>query len=151
MDAYDHTQKGILHWLVAGTGAVCLASASAAINAPAASWIVALLVAVGGLFLLLAPCFARLRVRDTGDALEIAFGPWRLFKRRVRYDEIVSADIGRSTLVDGWGIHRIPGRGWIWNIHGFRCVRLEFRDGSVLRVGTDEPEQLETLVRTRIG
>ena len=64
----------------------------------------------------------------------------------MRYDQIADVQIGRSTLIDGWGIHRTPGRGWIWNIHGFRCVELDLHDGSRLRIGTDEPE-LEQLQR----
>jgi hypothetical protein len=148
MNGYDHTQKGIVHWLVFVTGLFCLWTAATAVESMEHWWV--LLIAVA-LFFGLTPCFAHLRVRDLGDELEIAFGPVRAFKRTVRYDQVTDVAIGRSTLIDGWGIHRTPGRGWIWNIHGFRCVELDLRDGSRLRIGTDEPERLDAYLRTRIG
>ena len=147
MSGYDHTQKGIVHWLVFGTGLFSLWAAYGAISADSLGWLVLIAVAV---FFLLTPCFAHLRVRDIGDELEIAFGPWRVFKRTVAYHQIADVAIARGTLIDGWGIHRHPVRGWIWTIHGFRRVQLDLHDGSKLRIGTDEPEALETYLRTRL-
>ena len=148
MTAYDHTQTGVLHWLVAATGLVCAFAASGATSAAAHGWLLFLpaLVLLG-----LAPCFAHLRVRGTDTALEIACGPISVFKKSVRYDEVEAADIARSTLIDGWGIHRTPGRGWIWNVHGFRCVELQLSDDRRLRIGTDDPEGLEAFLRSRIA
>ena len=147
MSGYDHTQKGVLHWLVAGVGLVCVFAAIAGTASLEHGW---LLIPPVAIFFGLAPCFAHLRVRDVGDALEITFGPLRVFRKTLRYDQIRSADIGRSTLIDGWGIHRTPGRGWIWNVHGFRCVEVGLWNGSTFRIGTDEPEALETYLRTRV-
>jgi hypothetical protein len=148
MTAYDHTQKGVLHWLVAATGLVCGIAAAGATSAAEHGWLLLLPTAV---LLSLAPCFAHLRVRGTDTALKIAFGPISVFRKSVRYDEIEAADIARSTLVDGWGIHRTPGRGWIWNVHGFRCVELQLSDARRLRIGTDDPEGLKTFLRSRIA
>jgi len=147
MTTYDHTQQGMIHWIVAGSGLACLAlGASGDISAEGA-WIP---LVIAALFGFVAPCFAHLRVRDAGGALEIAFGPVRVFKKTVRYEAIRSANVGRSALIDGWGIHWVPGRGWIWNLHGFRCVELGLQDGSKLRIGTDDPAGLETFIRSRI-
>jgi hypothetical protein len=49
----------------------------------------------------------------------------------------------------GWGIRLIPG-GWMWNITGNQAVELKLKSGRLLRIGTDEPEALETAIRTRI-
>jgi len=148
MNDYDHTQHGKLHWLVGGVGLVCLFPAITGTASHEFGWILFVAVAIFGL---LAACFAHLRVHDAGDALQITFGPLHVFRRKVHYDQIRTAEIVRSTLIDGWGIHRTPGRGWIWNIGGFRCVELELRGGSKLRIGTDEPERLETFIRSRIA
>lgn len=149
MGGYDHTQRGILHWLLGSLALLFLAVAPGAYEDEAIAGLVlaGMGVLVGGL----APCFAYLRVCDRGPNLEIAFGPWRAFRTRIAYDEIVSVAVGRSALIDGWGIHRIPGRGWTWNIHGFSAVELRLRGGKRLRIGTDDPAGLAAFLTARAG
>ena len=146
---YDHTQKGLLHGLLIALAVLFVAMAPTAhAEEP---WAGALLVGMAILFIALAACFAHLRVRDAGDTLEVAFGPLHVFRRRVRYDEIVSAREGRSILLDGWGIHFVPGRGWTWNIHGFAAVELELTRGRRLRIGTDDGARLVAHLKARAG
>lgn len=40
--------------------------------------------------------------------------------------------------------------GWFWNIWGRDCVVLHLDQGT-LRIGTDDPENLEAFLRQRIG
>ena len=145
---YDHTQRGWLHWLLVALAALFACSAIAVREEGPAPW---LLAAVTAVMAVLAFCFAHLNVRDTGSELEIGFGPLRVFRRRVRYAEIATAEPGRSALIDGWGIHWTPGRGWTWNIRGFGCAELTLRDGRTLRIGTDEPDKLAAFVRSRVA
>ena len=149
MGGYDHTQRGVLHWLLGGLAVLFLALAPTAYEDEAVAGLILTGVALllGGL----APCFAHLRVRDRGADLEIGFGPWRVFRTQVPYDEILSAAPGRSALIDGWGIHLIPGRGWTWNIHGFAAVELRLRGGKRLRIGTDDREGLAAFLAARAG
>jgi hypothetical protein len=146
---YDHTQKGVLHWALLVPSAFLLYGAGYAFQDgdPIAWLLLGAAFATGAL----APCFAHLRVRDAGDALEIAFGPLALFRRRVPYAEIVTAQEGRSRLIDGWGIHFVPRRGWTWNIHGFAAVELELTRGRRLRVGTDDGAGLVAHLHSRAG
>ncbi len=145
---YTRTQRGIFHWLLILAG-IAIAVPAVVISDENPLVLVALLVPA--LFLLISACFARLTVRDDGDALEIAFGPLELFRRRVPYADIETATRDRSILLEGWGIHYIPGRGgWIWNIHGFDCVRLSLRGGKLLRVGTGDPDGLAAFVQSRL-
>jgi len=102
------------------------------------------------LFVLLALSFATLTVRDCGARLALRFGPLPLFRRSVPYASVRGVRVARSDLVDGWGIHWLPGRGWIWNIHGRDCVGLDL-EGGRLRIGTSDPEGLAALVAARIG
>lgn len=145
--AYDHVQRGIFHrvLLVLGLG---LVGWSLLAGDPAVG---VLLVAVGLVLVLAAASFAWLRVRDAGEHLLVQFGPLPLFRRRVRYDEIEGVETGRSTVIDGWGIHVVPGRGPIWNIHGFDVVRLRLRGGRRLRIGTDDPHGLAAWIEARTG
>jgi hypothetical protein len=57
------------------------------------------------MMLVLAASFHYLAVEDEGDCLSITFGPIQLFRRAIRYADIVSVETGRTTIVDGWGIH----------------------------------------------
>ena len=104
-----------------------------------------------GLFMLvLAASFHHLTVEDQADQLLISFGPIPLFRRTIQYDDIISAEIGRTTILDGWGIHMSLRGGWVWNLWGRDCVVLQLRQG-ILRVGTDDAANLATFLHQKIG
>ena len=92
--------------------------------------------------LVLAASFHHLSVMDHGDVLAIRFGPVPLFRRIVRYTDIEKVEVGRTTLLDGWGIHMSIRGGWVWNLWGRDCVVVHFRNGGTLRIGTDDSEKL---------
>jgi hypothetical protein len=56
----------------------------------------------------------------------------------------------RSSWIDGWGIHYIPGRGMTYNLWGFDCVEIDM-NGRTVRVGTDDPEGLTDFLKGRIA
>lgn len=92
----------------------------------------------------------RLTVVDEGDDLLVQFGPVPLFSTRVQYQSVQTFQATRSRVIDGWGIHYIPGRGWTWSLWGFDCVDV-IQDKSTLRIGTDDSENLEAFLKTRIS
>ena len=145
---YDHKQSGwlhyLLHFLVLPAAAFGLTHQE---EDPLAAVLFYVLAAV---FELIAVSFAHLRVRDRGDHLRVSFGPLPLFRKRIPYDRITRVDEARSSLLDGWGIHWVPGRGWTWNIRGFDCVELEV-NGKRMRIGTDDRAGLADFVRERAG
>jgi len=73
-----------------------------------------------------------------------------LFRRTIRYDDIISAEIGRTTILDGWSIHMSLRGGWVWNLWGRDCVVLQLRKG-ILGVGTDDAENLADFLNQKIG
>ena len=81
--------------------------------------------------------FSFMVVRDEGTHLAINFGPIPLIRRRIAYAEITSVEPGRSSLIDGWGDHWLPGRGRIYNLWGFDCVKLQMGK-KTLRIGSDD-------------
>ena len=93
-------------------------------------------------------CFQHLTVADEGDWLAIRFGPWPLFKKRIRYEDIREVEVGRTTILDGWGIHMSLRGGWVWNIWGRDCVVIRQQRG-VTRVGTDDAEGLAKFLKSR--
>jgi len=99
---------------------------------------------------LLGRALGYLAVVAEGDHLAIRFGPLPLFRKRIRYDDIREVKTGRTTLLDGWGIHWNPWGGWVWNIWGRDCVVIRLNKG-VFRVGTDDPRGLAEFLKGRIS
>ncbi|MFP6614260.1 MAG: hypothetical protein VB875_08505 [Pirellulales bacterium] len=108
------------------------------------------MVAVASIVFFFSLCLGRLIVRDDGDALLVRFGPIPLIRKRIRYADISEAERSRSRLIDGWGVHYVPGRGWTYNLWGFDCVELRLGDRR-LRIGTDEPDALLEFLKQKIA
>jgi len=146
MNDYSHTQKAPLCLILYG---LTLASFVVAwvIGSDPASFTA---LAVGLVTALVASAFHHLSVIDQGDVLAIRFGPVPLFCRTVRYADIEKVEVGRTLLLDGWGIHYSIRGGWVWNIWGRDCVVVHRKKGSVLRIGTDDAENLVRFLEGKI-
>jgi hypothetical protein len=143
---YDHTQKAPWYLLLFAFAALFFTVAWVARAEPIAP---ALLLVAGLLMATLGYSFRELTVRDEDDRLAISFGPLPLFQRRIRYDDMTGVDLGRTPIMDGWGIHWKPWGGWIWSLASGPCVIIRRRRG-VIRVGTDDAERLAEFLRSRI-
>ncbi len=150
MDAdlnYRHVQRAPLCLLVYASAVIFIGGAWFLRGEPALCWpfvgAAAALFIVGGGFHYLA-------VVGESDGLSIRFGPLPLFRRKVMYADIHRAETGRTTLLDGWGIHYSSRNGWLWNIWGRECVALYLQNG-VLRVGSDDAERLADHIRPRLS
>ncbi len=82
--------------------------------------------------------------------LALRFGPLPVLRKTFRYADITGVEIGRTSVIDGWGIHYMPGRGWTYNLWGFNCVKLAL-GRKIVRVGTDDAEGLAKVIREKIG
>ena len=145
---YTHTQKAPLCLLIYALAVAFLAVGYFVQDTPPIQW---LFPPIGVAMLLLAASIHHLTVEDRGDVLAIRFGPVHLFRRTVRYADIGSVEIGRTLLLDGWGIHYSIRGGWVWNLWGRTCVVVHFRDGGTLRIGTDDADNLVAFLRSRVG
>ena len=66
--------------------------------------------------------------------------------------EITRAEITRTNLLEGWGIHWTIWHGWLWNVGGFQAVEICKTDGSSVTLGTDDPQGLlDAIERFRRG
>lgn len=143
---YHHTQRGPLGRMLL-TMAISFAIAAGLCwhTPPLGPLFLFLAVLLG----LLSAMFWNLTVSDGGDALIVRFGPLPLFGTRIDYSTITAVETGRSSFIDGWGIHWIPGRGWTFNLWGWDCVILH-QGRTTLRIGTDDPEGLATHIQSRL-
>src|SRR5437764_6474740 len=145
---YDHTQRGYFHWLFYALALFQGAMAILLWHEPP-EFVHWLLGGVALLFFMLALAFQHLRVYDGGDRLEMRFGPLPLLRGQIRYDSITAVEPGKSSVIDGWGIHWILGRGWRYNLWGFDCVVVR-QDKKTIRVGTDDVDGLLAFLRTKV-
>lgn len=144
---YEHTQHAPLHLLLHLVAIAMVVSTCVMFGQEPG--LALILAPTAMLFFLLGLMFAHLNVRDEGDWLAVRFGPLRLFGTRVQYSDITSVKRGRSALIDGFGIHCMPGRGWTFNLWGFECVEL-IVNGRKLRIGTDDSENLAAFLKSRM-
>jgi len=146
-NAYRHSQEGQWSLILLAFGSVSLVTAWFARQEPVDLVICPL---VGVLMLVLAASFHHLTVADEGDHLAIQFGPLPLARKTIRYDDIRDVELGRTLLLDGWGIHMSIRGGWVWNIWGMDCVVIHLKRG-VVRVGTDDASNLAEFLKSKIG
>lgn len=146
-DSYRHTQSSPLYIVIYSMAILFFVLVGVLRDETAIQWV---FPPVGVLMLCLAGSFHHLKVEDQGDQLSIRFGPLPLFSRSVKYENIVSVKKGRTTILDGWGIHLSVGGGWVWNLWGRDCVVIQLRQG-LLKLGTDDAEQLAEFLKDRIS
>jgi len=144
---YSHTQQAPLCLLVYALAAVFLTLGYFVQDAPPIPW---LFPPIGLLMLVVAASFHHLTVQDQGDILSVRFGPVRLFRKTINYTDIASVEVGRTLLLDGWGIHMSIRGGWVWNLWGRSCVVVRYKNGGTLRIGTDDAENLIEFLERKI-
>ena len=144
--AYSHTQAAPLCLIVYGSSIALFVAAWQVRSQPVAATV---LVGVGLLTAALGLAFHHLTVRDEGDRLAIRFGPLPLFRTSIRYADIQEVEVGRTLILEGWGIHLSPRGGWVWNLWGRDCVVIHRRKGF-LRLGTDDALNLFRFLEGKI-
>jgi hypothetical protein len=135
---YNHTQRGQFHKIFLIVAAIMLVGS---LIARADVQVVWLLLGITAVFIICAMLFGSLTVRGEGDRLVLRYGPVPLLRKSIRYAGIRAATPAKSKVIDGWGIHYVPGRGWTYNIWGYDCVELTIGK-SIVRIGTDDVDGL---------
>ena len=146
---YYHRQHGPLCLLVYATAALLAGVAWYCRHEPPQPFLTWILSGSAMLVFLFAASFHHLTVADEIDRLRIRFGPIPLFQRAVLYEDIVGVEVGRTSFLDGWGIHMSLSGGWVMNLWGRDCVVLKLKKGT-LRVGTDDAENLTAFIKSRL-
>jgi len=144
---YSHTQESPLYLMMFGSSIPFFVLAWIAREQPV---VLAVMIVAAVLLVLVGLAFHHLTVEDEGDRLAIRFGPLPFLETSIRYADIKGVEVGHTTILDGWGIHRSPRHGWLWNLWGRDCVVIH-RQRGVLRVGSDETEDLAEFLRGKMA
>ena len=144
---YEHVQRSPIHLLLYILTAFMFVFAWQ-IRSDVAPSIVVLIVAL--IMFVVTLSFQTLTVSDRdGEHLDVRYGPLNLFGTKLNYREITKVEQGQTSLIDGWGIHFIPFRGWTINLWGFECAKI-WHSNRVIRIGTDDSENLIRFLRERM-
>ncbi|MCZ7643979.1 MAG: hypothetical protein M5U26_01635 [Planctomycetota bacterium] len=144
-NAYRHTQAGTVIRCTVFAPAIAMLAAAPFVAQPAATILTATGLLLGAVGLL----FHQLRVEVQPDAVELALGPG-LLRKRIEFREVRAARAVRNHWLMGWGIRWI-GKGWMWNVSGLDAVELEYANGRVFRIGTDDAANLLAAIQAARG
>ena len=140
---YEHVQVG---WVILGS--LLLPIPILTIVAAAAGTKLPLLV-LAALLLLSAAMFGTLKVRVDESALSLRFG-MGVIRRRFDLSNLQSFAEVENPWYYGWGIRFFPG-GTLYNVSGLNAVELALKDGSRVRIGTDESAKLYLVLESILG
>lgn len=93
-----------------------------------------------GILTIVAIVFSSMTIEVNESEVSWFFG-FGFFKKQLLLEEISSCKKVRNPLWMGLGIHSF-GTGWIYNVSGLLGVEIELGGGSLLRLGTDQPNYL---------
>lgn len=135
---YQHTQAATTILVSIGVMYMILLGLSAVVHYLTVSTAILLVVAL---------IFRSLTIEISESDLAWYFGfGWP--RKRVPLSEIASVEPIQISFWNGWGIHYTP-HGWLYNVSGYGAVAITLRNGKRFCLGTDEPEELATELRTR--
>ena len=139
LPTYQHTQRGPWSFVLL---AVVASNLTLAVrlwgNEPAwASW---LFLSVALLMTFMTLCFQSLTTTVSETSLRVHFGPIPLLEKRFCWKRLFRSP-RKNSLLDGWGVHWTPGKGWIYNMWVFDCLAINLGTRH-FRVGTNDPDQV---------
>ena len=150
MTTYTHTQISYLVLII--TLAVLVLFAWAYITARAEppsvdSGTNFAVTSIMALILFILASFTTLTTSIDKNCFRIKFG-YGIFVKTFPLKEMASVQAVKNRWYYGWGI-----RVWFWpymwifNISGFDAVEIIMKNRKIYRIGTDEPEKLETVIK----
>lgn len=99
------------------------------------------------LVVLILTSFTALSVSINESYIRLKFG-YGIFRKKFSAREIVSVAQVKNHWYYGWGIRLwFWPKMWIYNVSGFDAVEIRMKNGKIYRIGTDEPEKLETAIK----
>jgi hypothetical protein len=107
--------------------------------------VVAMFVVIAGVTV----WFSWLRVAVEDATLSAAFGPGRP-RKSVDLSDVVSAVPVRNQWYQGWGVRKISG-GWMYNVWGLDAVEFTTTSGEIVRIGTNDRDNLLASIRVFTG
>ncbi len=143
---YSHTQTGwvTIIGLVGALVAIGVTAQELGPDSPGRPFVTATMF----LFVLMIPLMGWLTVTVDEEAVTAKFGVG-LVRKKIKIKDIQNVTRVRNKWWYGWGMRMGPG-GWMYNVSGLDAVDIEMKNGGKFRIGTDEPEELEQVLRQKM-
>lgn len=139
MTSYRHSQIGyVIIYSMSAMALIAFVFGMTALNVSAGLALVFILAAVMAIFY-------KLTIEIDDVYLRAKFGPG-LTLRRIKLANIASCEPIRIRWTYGWGIHLTP-YGWLYNVSGWDAVAITLRNGRLVSLGTDQPNELCEAIR----
>lgn len=84
--------------------------------------------------------FFRLKTVINNEYITISFG-LGLIRKKIKLESIASVEILKTSIFFGWGI-RIMNDGTLYNVSGRDAVKIKFKDGTAVAIGTNDVKNL---------
>ena len=139
---YKHRQIGVVIVVVLGLAALICLILSPVVDAPRLRLT---LLSLAGAFGICTVLFSSLTVELSQDVLSWHFGPG-ILRKNVTVAEIKNVAVTETRFIHGWGIH-LTRNGWLYNVSGFGAVQITLNSGKSFLLGSDEPEQLCSIIK----
>ena len=150
MTSYKHTQIGYLMLVVTLSVLVLFAWVYITASAEPPSvdsgpnFVVS---AIMVLILFILASFATLTASIDENYLRIKFG-YGIFAKKFALNQMDSVQAVKNHWYYGWGIRLwLWPKMWIYNVSGFDAVEIIMKNGKIYRIGTDDPNALETAIK----
>lgn len=140
---YRHSQPGTVIVVTVGAAAAAIVVSVCLRVLPAVQLLFA------GLLLVFLQVFRTLTVEVGQGVVTLRFGHG-VVHREFRAGQIRRVAVVRNRWYSGWGVHRLQ-RGWLYSVSGLDAVEIELGGGEVIRIGTDEPNELAAAIREAAG
>ncbi len=154
MTTYKHTQIGYLMLVVmlAVLGLFAWVQITARFEPPSVdSGTNFAVTAIMALIVIVLASFITLKVSVDENYLRIKFG-YGIFAKMFPLKEIASVKAVRNHWYYGWGIKLwFWPYMWIYNVSGFDAIEIIMKNGKIYRIGTNEPEKLEAVIKNKIS
>ena len=142
-EQYKHTQYGMLMFLVFLITGMLITVVSVRLFAENRVSSVILMIVV---YLIGIAMFYALTVELSAEKLKLWFGIG-VVQKTIALREIQSTKVIKNPWYYFWGIKLIPG-GWFYAIAPGTAVEIELRDGKIIQLGTNQPQQLKQAIDT---
>ena len=150
---YAHSQFGLyIHlvtlftWLMVCAPAFSELSSANGQDQNSMFWVIGVTTVITGLVSVL---LFNLTVKVNNQQVSWYFGP-KFWRKSLDIDEIVECKVVKNSVLNGLGIRDI-GTGWLYNVSGLLAVEMKLKSGSVIRLGTNEPEFLKNAIDSALS
>jgi len=138
-------------WVSLPLAAIGLLFIAFSIYAPSQSgWGALPLIIAAAVLLMVSYLVSNMYILGYSDRLVVRFGRFGPLHLTVKYSDIISVETVRLPLHMRWqlGLKRIGG-GWLFNPGARDAVKVEYRPGVALIIGTSDPHRLKEFIEMK--